>query len=138
MTWRPACLPWERSQPVGDSKTPICAEKERDSRDAAYRRRLERAALRPCPITDSLEVEVDGSTPMDGQEEVGVPEEDTALYFVQFRTEKLPYSTTVRTSLKGNALVDRCYEAARALVGGTMKLDPAGDVVLLGITKLPG
>ncbi len=151
VTWRRDCLPWEKSQPandpkkpeyVDDSKKPMCAEKERDSLDAAYRRRLERAALRPCPITDSLEVEVDESTPMDEQEEVDVPIDDTALYLVQFRTKKLPYSTTVRTALEGDALVDRCYEAARAFVGGTMKLvpenTPVEDVVLLGITKLPG
>lgn len=76
------------------------------------------------------------------EEEHYVPEEDTALYFVQFRTSKLPYSTTVRTARTGAALVDRCYEAARAFVAGAMKLAPvnapAEDVVLLGITRLPG
>lgn len=76
------------------------------------------------------------------EEEYYVPEKDTALYFVQFRTSKLPYSTTVRTALTGAALVDRCYEAAWAFVAGAMKLAPANapaeDVVLLGITRLPG
>lgn len=112
------------------------------------------AALRPAPKNDCASpgatVKVDTTTPMeetegalDGvEEEHFVPEADTALYLVQFRTEKLPYSTTVRTARKGDALVDRCYEAAQAFVGGAMKLAPAntpvGDVVLLGITKLPG
>lgn len=134
VTWRCNCLPWERS------------EKEKERLDAA---------LSPAPKGDwaspGATVSVDTSMPTDEQEEAGmagveeehfVPEEDTALYFVQFRTEKLQYGTTVRTSLKGDALVDRCYEAAQAFVGGAMKLAPAntpvGDVVLLGITKLPG
>ncbi len=165
VTWRCNCLPWERSEPANDAKNPICAEKEKDmrllaacrgekdARDAAYRRRLG-AALSPAPKNDwaspGATVKVDTSLPTDEmekeavgvEEEHYVPEEDTVLYLVQFRAGRLPYSTTVRTSLKGDALVDRCYEAAQAFVGGTMKLTPAdipvGDVVLLGITKLPG
>ena len=108
-------------------------------------------AGKPAPKNDlsspGATVEVDSPLPTDEkedptpagvEEEHFVPEEDTALYFVQFRTEKMPYSTTVRTSLKGDALVDRCYEAARAFVTDTMKLTPVEEVVLLGITKLPG
>lgn len=165
VTWRCNRLPWEIPEPVGDSKKPICAEKEKDmrllaacrgeknARDAAYRRRIG-AALSPAPKNDwaspGATVKVDSFTPTDEmekeavgvEEEHYVPDEDTALYLVQFRAGRLPYSTTVRTSLTGDALVDRCYEAAQAFVGGTMKLTPAdipvGDVVLLGITKLPG
>ena len=76
------------------------------------------------------------------EEEHYVPEADTALYFVQFRTSTMPYSTTVRTARTGDALVGRCYEAARAFVAAAMKLEPVNaleeDVVLLGITRLPG
>ena len=108
-------------------------------------------AGKPAPKNDlaspGATVEVDTSLPMDEmedptpagvEEEHSVPEEDTSLYFVQFRTKMLPYSTTVRTSLKGYALVDRCYEAARAFVADTMERTPVEEVVLLGITKLPG
>lgn len=103
-------------------------------------------AGKPAPKNDCASpgptVEVDSFTPTDVEEEHFTPEEDTALYLVQFRTEKLPYSTTVRTSLKGDALVDRCYEAAQEFASGVMKLAPAntpvGGVALLGITKLPG
>lgn len=68
------------------------------------------------------------------EEECYVPEEDTILYLVQFRTDRMTYRTTVRTALKGNALVDRCYEAARAFVTD----EPEENIVLLGISKLPG
>lgn len=68
------------------------------------------------------------------EEEHYVPIEDTTLYLVQFRTDCLPHSTTVRTSLKGDALVNRCYEAARAFVAD----ESEANVVLLGISKLPG
>jgi 6-pyruvoyltetrahydropterin/6-carboxytetrahydropterin synthase len=140
VTWRCNCLPWERLKPVDDSQKPICAEKEKDT-------------CRPLPIkysssvgvdvfTHTGDLEEDSSTPMTELEEVSEPIEDTALYLVQFRTGCLPYSTTVRTSHKGDALVDQCYEAARAFVTYAVKhsteICEGENVVLLGITKLPG
>ena len=95
VTWRCNCLPWEISKSVDDAKKPMCAEKEKERLGAA---------LHPAPENDwaspDATVKVDTSMPTDEQEEAGmagveeehfVPEEDTALYFVQFRTEKLPY-----------------------------------------------
>lgn len=159
VTWRPVCLPWERSQPDNDEKKPECAEKEKDMSllaacrgekereacEAAYRRRLERA-LHPAPKNDwaspGASVKVDTFTPADENEE-GEADPDASLYLVQFRTERVPYSTTVRTALKGEALVDRCKEVAQAFVDRLMETAPnhtAGDAVtvLLDITKLPG
>lgn len=103
-------------------------------------------AGKPAPKNDCASpgptVEVDSFTPTGVEEEHYVPEEDTALYLVQFRTSTMPYSTTVRTSRTGDALVDRCYEVAQAFVADAMKLGPVNapeeDVVLLGITRLPG
>ena len=145
VTWRCNCLPWERSESVNGAKKPMCANKEKECGDAAQC---------PAPKNDcaSPGTTAKGRTHMPademGEEATGVeeehyvPEEDTALYFVQFRTSKLPYSTTVRTSLTGAALVGLCYEAAWAFVADAMKLEPANapeeDVVLLGITRLPG
>lgn len=122
VTWRCTCLPWERSKSVDDSQKPICAEKEKDI----------------CPDRR------DGEDSNGVEEEHYVPIEDTTLYLVQFRTGHLPYSTTVRTSLTGDALVDQCYEAARAFVTDAVKrgteicISEGENVVLFGITKLPG
>ncbi len=158
VTWRPACLPWERSQPDDDAKKHECAEKEKDmsllsacrgekERDAcegAYRRRLERAALHPSSKNDwaspGASVKVDTVTPTDESEETNP---DASLYLVQFRTERMPYSTTVRTAHTGELLIARCKTAAQAFVDRIMKTAPghtAGDAVtvLLNITKLPG
>ena len=87
--------------------------------------------------------ELEDSTPAGVEEEHWVPTEDTALYLVQFRTERLPYSTTVRTALEGQELVDCCYKAAQEFVNSAAEMFPEHAskemaVVLLGITKLPG
>ena len=146
VTWRCNCLPWERSESVNDAKKPVCADKEKERLDD----KAQPFARENDCASPGATVEVDPFMPMDemGEEVTGVeeehyvPEEDTALYFVQFRTSNIPYSTTVRTSLTGDALVGLCYEAARAVVAGTMNLIPGNaheeDVVLLGITRLPG
>lgn len=140
VTWRCNCLPWERSEPANDAKKLICAEK--DAGDAP----------RLCPATGSAAVAVDAFTPTD---ELGNGESDgkclvdsdeaspdASLYLVQFRTEKMPYSTTIRTALKGEALVDRCKEVAQAYVEDIMKNVPGHSTgmvaTLLNITKLPG
>lgn len=158
VTWRCNRLPWEITQPDDDVKKPICAnnakdmsllaacrgEKENDHGDTAYRRRLERAALRPSPKNDRVSpgatVKVDTFTPTDEQEETNT---DASLYLVQFRTERMPYSTTVRTAHTGELLIARCKTAAQAFVDRLMETAPghtAGDAVavLLNITKLPG
>lgn len=114
VTWRPVCLPWERSESVNDTPKTKHAEKE-DARNVAV----------PDVCAFSA----------DGQED----NPDASLYLVQFRTEKMPYSTTVRTSLTGCALVDRCTKAAREFAESFMEYAPGETtVVLLGITKLPG
>lgn len=116
VTWRCNRLPWEISQPEDDAKKLICAEK---------------AAVDAFPPTDE---------PEDGESDASNP--DASLYLVQFRTEKMPYSTAVRTALKGEALVDRCKEVAQAYVERIMERVPghSTDMVatLLNITKLPG
>lgn len=168
VTWRCNCLPWERSERVDDSNKPIRASKEKDESldicrgekekvariaelrrkiDAALRRRRD-AQLSPTPKNDwaRMTVKVDTLTPADEmeegiegvEEEHYVPIEDTALYLVQFRTETLPYSTTVRTSLTGDALVARCYEAALEFVTYNEVQCIEANVVVLNITKLPG
>ena len=132
VTWRCNRLPWEISQPANDAKKLICAEKD------------VRGTLRLCPATDSAAVAVDAFTPTDeledGESDGSNP--DASLYLVQFRTEKMPYSTAVRTALKGKALVERCKEVAQAYVEDIMKNVPghSTDMVatLLNITKLPG
>lgn len=115
VTWRPVCLPWERSESVNDTPKTEHAEKDMDARNVA--------APDVCAFS------------ADGQED----NPDASLYLVQFRTEKMPYSTTVRTSLTGCALVDRCTKAAREFAESFMVYAPGETtVVLLGITKLPG
>lgn len=85
------------------------------------------------PVDDSQNCECPKMRDEDIEEEHYVPEEDTSLYLIQFRTDTLPYSTVIRTSLTGEALIDRCYEAALAVVE-----ERGAHVVILGITKLPG
>lgn len=125
VTWRCNRLPWEISEPVNDAKKPICAEK--DACDA----------LRLCPATDSAAGEDTENNP--GSDEASP---DAAFYLVQFRTEKMPYSTTVRTALTGEALVERCKEVAQAYVERIMERVPGHSTdlvaILLDIAKLPG
>lgn len=134
VTWRCNCLPWERSESVGDAKKPICADKETEKvKDAAA------VAVDAFTPTDELE----DSTPAGVEEEHYVPVEDTALYLVQFRTERMPYSTTVRTPLIGEELVEYCKREARAFASRILSRVPGkcaedASIVLLDISRLPG
>lgn len=118
VTWRPVCLPWERSQPDDDAKKPECAEKDWASPGAT--------------------VKVDTSLPTDEMEEgiTGVEEEhwspDDVPYLVAFRDCLGMYSAVVYSSLTGRELVEYC-QAAVTKVG-----DPYGTAVVLGISRLPG
>lgn len=136
VTWRCNCLPWKRSQP-DDSKKPMCAEKdvsllaacrgekEKDARNAAYRRRLD-AALRPAPknhanwgfAKDTYTQEEDNP--------------DAVPYLVSYGNLHSIGSTVVHSSLKGQALYDFCTGAVQSLDG---KEDA---VAVIGITRLPG
>lgn len=148
VTWRCNCLPWERSHSADDSKKPICAEREkekdvnllaacrgeneRDARNAAYRRRLERAALRPAPKdawASPAKVEVEGFIPTDESEEV---HPDAVPYLVSYCNLHFIGSTVVNSSLKGLELYDFCTGAVQPLRGSE---DP---VTVIGITRLPG
>lgn len=143
VTWRCNCLPWERSESVNDSPKTICADKEKESRDAAYRRRLG-AALRPASKNNCASlgatVNVDAFTPTDEMEEgiAGVEEEggvpdnpDDVPYLVAYRDCLGMYSEVVYSSLTGKELVDYCRGAV------TKVGEPCGTAVVLGISRLP-
>lgn len=113
--------PWDKSRPDDGAKKPMCAETDKDAHRVACRR------------------SIDAASSDDAQED----NPDASLYMVEFRTDKLPYSTTVRTALTGEALVDRCQEVAQEFVDSAMKMASEHTseevaVVLLNISKLPG
>lgn len=131
VTWRCNCLPWERSQP-DDDKKPMCTEKEndeglaacrgekeKDARNADYRRRLD-AALRPAPRND-------WASPAN---ELADP--DAVPYLVTYGNIHSIGSTVVHSSLKAQALYDFCTGAVQPLDGNK------DAVVVIGITRLPG
>lgn len=143
VTWRCNCLPWEISETVNDAKKPVCADKEKDasllaacrgekekeSRDAAYRRRLDRAALKNDWEATGTSVKVVSLTPTDEMEEV---DPDAVPYLVAYRDCLGMYSAVVYSSLTGKELVEYC-QAAVTKVGS-----PCGTAVVLGISRLPG
>ena len=55
---------------------------------------------------------------------------DASLYLVVFRGDYGQYSTTIRTALRGKALLQEALNAANAMFGK--------NTTLLGITKIPG
>lgn len=55
---------------------------------------------------------------------------DASLYLVVFRGDYGQYSTTIRTALRGRALLQEALGAANAMIGK--------NATLLGITKIPG
>ena len=145
VTWRCNCLPWERSAPVDDAKKPICAERDKDAYRAACNRKREGALHHVASPDDSKEelLAEKGKGDWAKRSDTGEDNPDASLYLVEFRTARMPYSTTVRTALKGEALVNRCTEAAQEFAHSAMELVPGGagaevDVVVLNISKLPG
>ena len=100
VTWHASVLPGDEVQPA-DKDACVPLEK-------------------PAPVSS------DALTPCD--EDEGNP--DASIYLVVFRGDYGQYSTTIRTALRGKALLQEALGAANAMIGK--------NATLLGITKIPG
>ena len=104
VTWHAAVLPWDKVQPAKeDARVPSKA-------CACVHEHVHSDALTPCAY--------DEDNP------------DASLYLVVFRGDYGQYSTTIRTALRGKALLQEALNAANAMIGK--------NATLLGITKIPG
>lgn len=104
VTWHAAVLPWDKVQP---DKEEACVPSKAC---ACVHEHVYSDALTPCAY--------DESNP------------DASLYLVVFRGDYGQYSTTIRTALRGKALLQEALNAANAMIGK--------NATLLGITKIPG
>lgn len=104
VTWHAAVLPWDKVQPA---KEGTCAPSKACE---CVHEHVHSDVLTPCAY--------DEDNP------------DASLYLVVFRGDYGQYSTTIRTALRGKALLQEALNAANAMIGK--------NATLLGITKIPG
>lgn len=104
VTWYATVLPWDKVQPA---KEGTCAPSKACE---CVHEHVHSNALTPCAY--------DEDNP------------DASLYLVVFRGDYGQYSTTIRTALRGKALLQEALNAANAMIGK--------NATLLGITKIPG
>lgn len=104
VTWYATVLPWDKVQPA---KEGTCAPSKACE---CVHEHVPSNALTPCSD--------DEANP------------DASLYLVVFRGDYGQYSTTIRTALRGKALLQEALSAANAMIGK--------NATLLGITKIPG
>jgi 6-pyruvoyltetrahydropterin/6-carboxytetrahydropterin synthase len=108
VTWHAPVLPWDKVQPA-DKDECVPLEKPAPMR------------LKKLPPVSS-----DVLTPCCDDE----ANPDASIYLVVFRGDYGQYSTTIRTALRGKALLQEALGAAIAMIGK--------NATLLGITKIPG
>ena len=104
VTWYAAVLPWDKGQPAKEGTYAPSKACE------CVHEHVHSNALTPCAY--------DEDNP------------DASLYLVVFRGDYGQYSTTIRTALRGKALLQEALNAANAMIGK--------NATLLGITKIPG
>ena len=104
VTWHAAVLPWDKVNP---DKEDTCVPSKACE---CVHEHVHSDVLAPCAD--------DEANP------------DASLYLVVFRGDYGQYSTTIRTALRGKALLQEALNAANAMIGK--------NATLLGITKIPG
>ena len=104
VTWHATVLPWDKVQP--------------DKEEACV----------PSKACECAHEHVHSDVPTSCAYDEDNP--DASLYLVVFRGDYGQYSTTIRTALRGKALLQEALNAANAMIGK--------NATLLGITKIPG
>lgn len=104
VTWHATVLPWDKVQP--------------DKEEACV----------PSKACECAHEHVHSNVLASCSDDEANP--DAALYLVVFRGDYGQYSTTIRTALRGKALLQEALNAANAMIGK--------NATLLGITKIPG
>lgn len=108
VTWHAPVLPWDKVQP------------SKEDTDAPLEKPAPMCLKKLAPVSSDVLTQccADESNP------------DASLYLVVFRGDYGQYSTTIRTALRGEALLQEALGAANAMIGKR--------ATLLGITKIPG